>query len=197
MPSILSALKALGGNTNMSYVNYVDIKENGKEFIRKDMWDVEMTSKPQSVYYPGDPIFKARCSAVEPSISAEVSGIEQTIRGYTIKQKTSRNTSGSVTLTFIDREDQAIAVMVDDWKNKISDPDNKYSFRKQDTIADIKHTIFNSSRIPIRTLQYLTCQPNSAEMPEGGSSEAEQSESNSEISLVLDFEHYKRIFENI
>jgi len=197
MPSFISVIQALAGNTQMNYVNYESINDNQKEFIRPDLWDVEMTSKPAAVYYPGDPIFKARLTAFAPSISGTVSGISQVIRGYTIMQKTSKTTSGTISMTFVDREDQAITVFCDDWLQKISDRDKKYSFRKEDTICQLKHTIFNTSRIPIRTMEFYTCQPNSAELPEGGTSDVEVSATLSEIPLTLDFEHYTRTFNNL
>jgi hypothetical protein len=197
MPSFLSAIQALAGNSNMENVNYIDISENHKEFIRKDTWELNFTKKPAAVYYPGDEIVKSRCTTVSPSLPTSIAGIQHNIRGFQINQKTSRNTAGTVNLTFVDREDQAITVMCDDWRNKISDNDNKYSFRKEDTIADLRYSMMNSSRFGIRDIIMLTCQPNDIGLQEEGDSEPEQSSSNSEVTLGLDFEHSKRIYNNL
>jgi hypothetical protein len=40
MPNFLSVIDALDGNDLMSQVNYVSVKDNNKEFIRPDMWEM-------------------------------------------------------------------------------------------------------------------------------------------------------------
>jgi hypothetical protein len=197
MPDFISALEALSQNPYMSEVNYVSLNENQREFIRPDMWEATFATVPLAVYFPGHDIIKKRLTGIQPSIPTSVSGIQQIIRGYIINQKTSQNTSGTVNLVFTDREDQSITAFCNDWRNKISDPDNKYSFRKEVTIADVEHKILNTSRVPLRTLLYKTCQPNDIALNEEGTSDVEVTSSLSEVTLGLDFEHFKRIFHNI
>lgn len=193
MPTFLSVIDALSGNTMMSEVNYVSVRDNHREFILPNMWEVSWITRPAAVYYPGDEIFRARLNAIAPSIPTGITGIQQVIRGYTKNQKTSVSTNGTVTLTFIDKEDQSMTMFCDDWKNKISDPDTKYSFRTEDTMADIKHLILNTGRIPIRKLEYLGCQPSEVPLNEEGTGEAEISSHLGEIPLNLDFEHFTRV----
>lgn len=197
MPSFIKALQVLGDNTEMGYVNYQNIAQNHKEFLLPSNWDLYFTKKPAAVYFPGDDIIRARCATVEPSVQDAISGVEHTVRGYTIKQKTSTNTSGTCTINFIDREDQAIVAFVTNWRECISDPETKFSFRTEDTYADIQYRLFNTSRIAVRQLRMLKCQPSDATLPESSISDAEVSSTLAEIPLALDFDHYSRKLLNV
>lgn len=197
MPSFITVADALQGNDALKNVNYIDINESQREFIRKDTWEVKWIQPPRAVYFPGQAMMNARCTSYSSSISTSLSGISETIRGYKLNQKTTRDTSGSLTLEFVDKEDQAISIFAEDWANKISDAETKYSFRKEDTVAKIHIPIFNTSRIVIRELQFYACQPSDTGIKEEGSSEVEQSDHLGKVSMSLDFEHYKRIFRNI
>mgnify|MGYP003459781054 FL=1 len=90
---------------------------------------------------------------------------------YVIFQRTGQSTSGQITLQFTDREDQAISYFVDDWKQKIADRDTKYSFRKDDLVADGQLVITNSSRIKVRTLNFYNLIIRDAGLDENGSAE--------------------------
>ena len=114
---------------------------------------------------------------------------------YVVIQKTGQNTSGTISLQFTDREDQAISYFVDDWRQKIADRDCKYSFRKEDLVCDAKLEIFNSSRVPVRTLKFYNCIIQDAQLDENGA--AEDGSDRADVPLNLQFEHYERIFENL
>lgn len=180
----------------MSFINYNNYKDDNKEFLRGDMWEFEFINAPKIVYFPGSDIFKKRLNQVNVGIDTSVNGFEKRMRGnYTIFQKTGQNTAGSLTLGFVDREDQSITYFFDDWRQKIADRDTKYSFRKDDLVADCQLILLNSSRLPVRTLKFYNCIIQDAPMDENGI--AEDGSDRADIQLTMNFEHYERIFNNI
>lgn len=181
----------------MSFIDYWNVaKDDNKEFLRGDMWEFSFINAPKIVYYPGDDLFKKRLTQVNVGIDTSVNGIEKRVRGnYTVFQKTGQNTAGSLTLGFVDREDQALLYFFDDWRQKIADRDCKYSFRKDDLVADCQMVLTNSSRIAVRTLKFYNCIIQDAPMDENGV--AEDGTDRSDLQLTMNFEHYERIFNNI
>lgn len=185
------------GKGYMSFVDYeTSYREDNKEFLRGDMWQFEITEPPKIVYFPGNEIFFRRLNNVNISVSGTVNGFEKRMRGnFTIIQKTGQDTSGSLTLSFVDREDQAISYFVDDWKQKCCDRDTKYSFRKDDLVCDCNMTLLNSGRQPVRTLKFWNCIIEDATLDESGT-ESDGSD-RSDIQLSMRFEHYSRDFDNL
>ena len=195
MASVSQLVRDSGG-----YLNFIDYsksyKDNNKEFLRGDMWEFTFTNPPKIVYYPGDDIFKTRLNQINLGLDTSVSGFEKRMRGnFVIFQRTGQSTSGQISLQFTDREDQAISYLVDDWKMKIADRDTKYSFRKDDLVADGELSILNSSRIKVRTLKFYNLIIRDAGLDENGT--AEDGVDRSEITLSMDFEHYERTFDNL
>lgn len=185
------------GNGYMNYVDYMNsYREDNKEFLTEDKWHFEFINAPKIVYFPGSDLFNRRLQNVNVSVSGSVNGFEKRMRGnFTIIQKTGQDTSGSLSLGFIDREDQAISYFVDDWKQKIADRDTKYSFRKDDLVADCRLILLNSGRQPVRTLTFWNCIIDDASLDENGV-ESDGSD-RSDIQLSMRFEHYSRDFDNL
>lgn len=186
-----------GGDGYMKFIDYTSTyKDNNKEFLRGDMWEFSIFNAPKIVYYPGDQIFKARLNQVSVGIDTSVNGFEKRMRGnYTIFQQTGQNTAGTLTLGFVDKEDQALTYFFDDWRQKIADRDTKYSFRKDDLVADCRLVLTNSSRIAVRTLEFYNCIIQDAPIDENGV--AEDGSDRADVQLSLKFEHYSRTFNNI
>lgn len=181
----------------MDFINYLDTyREDNKEFLRGDMWQLNITP-PKIVYFPGKKIINARLNSVNVSIDSGVNGFEKRMRGnYVIYQKTGQNTSGTLSLGFVDREDQAITYFVDDWKQKISDRNTKFSFRKDDLVCPLIELIFtNATRLSVRRLLFYNCIIADAPLDENGV--AEDGTDRSDIQLVMQFEHYERKFDNL
>lgn len=171
-------------------------KDNNKEFLRGDMWELKFLNAPKIVYYPGDEIINARLNSVNVGIDYSVGGIEKRMRNdYVLYQQTSQVTSGTLTLSFVDREDQAITYFIDDWRQKIADRDTKYSFRKDDLVCDIQLFLTNSSRIDVRTLTFYNCIITDGTVDESGSQDS--GSDRADINLSLKFEHYAREFNNL
>ena len=138
----------------------------------------------------------SRLNNVNIAVDSSVSGFEKRMRGnYTLIQKTGQNTSGSLSLSFVDREDQAISYFVDDWKQKVSDRDTKYSFRKDDLVCKCTMTLANSGRMAVRTLTFYNCIIQDAPLDENGV-DADGSD-RSDVQLSLQFEHYERSWDNL
>ena len=110
-------------------------------------------------------------------------------------QQTSQVTSGTLTLSFVDREDQAITYFIDDWRQKIADRDTKYSFRKDDLVCDIQLFLTNSSRIDVRTLTVYNCIITSGDINESG--DLDSTSDRADVNLSLKWEHYSREFNNL
>ena len=70
---------------------------------------------------------------------------------------------------------------------KINKRDTKYSFRKDDLVADGQLVITNSSRVKVRTLNFYNLIIRDAGLDENGT--AEDGSDRSEIALTMDFEH--------
>lgn len=181
----------------MKFIDYTSTyRDNNKEFLRGDMWQFDFITWPKIVYSPGNTIFHARLNSVQVGIDSSVSGFEKRMRGnYVIRQQTGQNTSGTLTLSFVDREDQAISYFVDDWKQKIADRDTKYSFRKDDVVADCKLVLTNSSRLAVRSLNFYNCIIQDAALDESGVDS--DGTDRSDIQLSMAFEHYDRNFDNL
>lgn len=175
----------------LDFLNYDKMRENGREFLRKDHWEASFITTPGVVYVPPQGLLNLRVTSFTTAIDSEISGIEADLRGYNVKQKGKVKTSGSITLTMIDREDQSLAYMKDSWAEAICGRDTMFSNAKSDLVADIKLTMYNSSRIPVRTLTFYSCQPNENELNEVDFAD-DASANLGELSLTLDFEHYRR-----
>lgn len=185
---------------NKGYMDFIDYtntyRDDNKEFLRGDMWELKWTP-PAIVYWPGDAIINARLNSVNVQLNYSVSGIQKRMRGnFTIYQQTGQETSGMLSLSFVDKEDQAISYFVTDWRNRIADPDTKFSFRKDDLVApQIELIITNSSRISVRKLIFYNCVIADAPLDENGV-DVDGSD-RADIQLSMYFEHHQRIWDNI
>jgi hypothetical protein len=192
----MDTAELLNQNDGLNYINYETLSEEHKEFLRSDLWDLEIVSAPPAVYFPGNAMLKARTRGVTPSFGAGLTEIQAIIRHFKIRQTViSGTTEGTINVEYTDREDQAISYFVDDWRQKIADRDTKYSFRKEDIVADARLVILNSSRIPVRTLEFYNCVIQDAGLDENGT--AEDGADRSDVPLSLRFEHYRRVFDNL
>lgn len=184
------------GSQYMKKLNYFDIRESNKEFLRGDLWEFRFTTPPTAVYYPGNDIIQTRLTQVNPGIDYSSNGIEKQLRNnFMIYQQTSQITYGTLSLTFVDREDQAIKYFIDDWRNKIAERDSKYSLRKEDLVAECEMLILNSSRIPVGTLKFYNCQIMEGTFDENGN--PDDTSDRADITMSMKFEHYERIFDNL
>ncbi len=186
-----------GSNGHQSFIDYQQTyKDDNKEFLRGDMWEWKFTNAPKIVYYPGDKIINARLVAVNVGTDSSIISFDKRFRNeYVIRQDTGVNTSGTITLSMIDKEDQALSYFFDDWHQKIADRDTKYSFRKDDLVADGQLILTNSSRIAVRTLNFYNLHLQDSPLDENGTTESGTDRADIQVSLF--FEHYDRTFNNL
>ena len=184
----MATVKELVRSSNglMNFIDYEGTyRDDNKEFLRGDLWEFSMFNAPKIVYYPGDTIMNARLNQINVAIDSSVNGFEKRMRGnYVIRQQTGQQTSGQLTLGFIDKEDQAISYFVDDWRQKVADRDTKYSFRKDDLVC-----------LSVRELIFYNCIIMDAPLDENGV--AEDGTDRADVQLSLFFEHYSREFTNL
>jgi len=155
----LEAKELLLQNDQLNYINYDTLSQERKEFLRSDLWDFEWTKPCNAVYFPGNAFVKARTKSVNPSLNSSITQLTATIRNFNIYQSVySGTTEGTISIEYQDFEDQSIMAWLDDWREKLGDRENRYTFRKEDTCAEAKLTMFNSSRKPIRIYTLRTIQ---------------------------------------
>lgn len=195
MATVSSLVRSSNGR--MSFIDYTNTyRDNNKEFLRGDLWEFRFINPPKIVYYPGDDLINARLNQVNVGIDSSVMGFDKQMRGgWSIHQSTSQRMSGTLTLGFVDREDQAITYFATDWRNKIADPETMYSFRKDDVVADAQLIITNSGRIDVRVLNFYNLSLTDAPLDENGAPEA--GTDRSDIQMSFQFEHYSREFKNL
>ena len=91
--------------------------------------------------------------------------------------------------------DQGITYWFEDWKNKCSDRETAYSFRKDDLVGDCELIITNSSRVGVRKLTFYNVIIQDATWSENG--ELEDATDRADLQAVLNFEHMSREWLNI
>jgi hypothetical protein len=177
-------------NGYMGYIEYQNLSGQGKEILWDATWDIDIPIPPRAVPWPGLDLLKTRLISMDFDINKDLAGtIDVNIRGFHVIQHAGFESNGSITLNFIDFEDQiiyglAMAFMQIGGANRY-----KYFVRKEDMIIPELHIYFlNSSRLPVRKITLYTLVFKSYEasyatttMPEGG---------RGEITMSFDFEHH-------
>jgi hypothetical protein len=186
-------LKTVSGveSEYMKHLKYHTLVETNKEFLRGDLWEFTFTNPPNVVYYPGDDIIQTRLVQSSIGTDTSVTGFEKHLRNsYIIYQQTGQQTAGQINLAFVDREDQAITYFIDDWKQKIANRDNKFSFRKEDLVAQCEICFLNTSRVPVRKMIFYNTIIQDGSYSNDG--QAEDSTDRADVQLSLKFEHFFR-----
>lgn len=156
----LDAKQLLLQNDGLNYINYETLSQEHREFLRSDTWDFYFTQAANAVYFPGNALLRARTMSVNPQFNFAMGQMTAIIRQFQLNQSTiSGTTAGSISIDYMDFEDQAINAWLLDWRNKCGDMENRYTFRKEDTVSEGRLTIYNSSRKPIRIYNLHTMQP--------------------------------------
>ena len=192
MATVAEMVRSADYGGRMKFIDYKNTyRDSNREFLRTDMWEWKWLNPPKIVYYPGDELINARLNSVQVGIDYSVTGITKMMRGnWRIEQRTGQSTSGSVNLGFVDREDSSITYFVTDWRNRISDPEVRYSFRKDDLVSDADLYITNAQRVDVKVIHFYNLQFQDAPIDESGS--ADDSGDRADVSLSLSFEHYER-----
>lgn len=194
----LDAKEMILQNDGLNYINYDTLSEEHKEFLRSDTWDFQFTAAANAVYFPGNALLRARTQAVNPQFPVGLGQMTAVIRQFTIQQTTiSGTTAGTIGIDYNDREDQAIIAWLDDWRDKCGDREHRYTFRKEDTIANGRLTIYNSSRKPLRIYSVLTMQPTDVGNGLNPSLTSDDPQNVGQVSATFAFEHFRLDWRNI
>lgn len=181
----------------MGYIEYKNLSGSGKEILWDATWDIDIPVPPRAVPWPGLDLIKSRLINIDFDVPKELTGtIDVNIRGFHIIQHAGYESNGSITLNFVDFEDQiiyglAMAFMQIGGANKY-----KYFVRKEDfIIPEMRIYFLNSSRLPVRLITLYTLVFRSYEssyatptVPENG---------RDQVSLNFDFEHHEITLLNV
>lgn len=174
----------------LEHRDYKQIAEQNLEHIRNDIWDVEITKWPTAVYNPGYDLIKRRLQTVDPGTDANFVLIEKQILGHTVNSPGGRPGGPvDVTLTFNDREDQAISYMVNDYLNQSGDPDTGFGRHKSELLMEFNLVFYNTLLKPVRKIEYYTGLLGGQNIPD---QVGEHGGDNSAVTLTIKFEHHKR-----
>lgn len=176
----------------LNFWEYEKIAENGREFLRNDLWDITLIRPPNGVYTPPNMIMNIRITDVNTGIDTTINKIEADIRNYNIQQATTVKTNGELTFTIMDREDMTMGHWIEDWSQAIVDRDTMTSGRKEDTSCDwlIRH--YNTNRVIIKELLFLDCQPTTNDQGEATYASG-TGDNMGELQLAFFYQHYKRL----
>lgn len=141
----------------MGFVQYERLNGNNRDFLWTHMWDIEIPTPPRVVAWPGIDIIRHRLQEVSLEISQEAMATQEIeIRGFKLIQSGGYDSSGSITLRFIDFEDQFIFHMYQDFMQAIGANRFKFHFRKEDFMIPIINIYFlNATRQPVRRYSLL------------------------------------------
>lgn len=181
-------------NDMLNYLTYENINEENRELIQTNNWDFEFITRPAAVFFPGNEIIKRRLTSVSLNAGGAVGNIETKIRGFQIYQAAGVTSNGSVSLTLVDKEDQAISIFLNSWQQAITNMDNKFQYRKEDTVCTCRLIQLNTSRIPIAKWTLKNCQPTQTVIQRQFTDEPQNG---GEMTLELNFEHMVLDWKNI
>lgn len=172
----------------LSHRNYKRVAENNLEFIRGDIWDVDIPEGgwPTAVYNPGIDVFLERLRSISLSMNNGTNSIDKTIFSAKIHQNAGRaNQDGSATFSFIDKEDQAMSFMLNDWLNQIGDPENGFGRHKKELILNCTVNIYNTL---LQRIRYYDCRVGILTNAGIQDSPTEKGGDLSEVSMSMNFE---------
>jgi len=176
----------------LEHRNYYQVAESNLEFIRSDIWDIEIGTNdwPLAVYNPGIEIFKKRLKTINISLQNSATIIDKQIFAQTIQQNAGRDIqSGSVTFNFIDKEDQAITFMLNDWLNQIGDPQTGFGRHKKELIFNFKINFYNTL---LQKYRYYNCVAGLLESVDIPDNAEEKGSDNSEVNMTIKCELIER-----
>ena len=188
----------IGQNDDLDFMDYSNIRQEGKEFLLNVFWRFSFIHPPSAVYYPGEDLVNIRLRSTAPQIPLGITDLSVVLRQFTSAQTVaSGTTSGTVTLSMTDFEDQPLLAWFFDWRDKLGSYKHRFIFRKEDTTAEGKLVMYNTSRKPIREYRLYSLQPTdigNGLNPTFGSGDPEQV---GDFDVTLRFEHIDLIWRNI
>jgi hypothetical protein len=161
----------MAGTINYDFLNWEKMAQINDEKIRADLWKLEFTRKPAGIPFPPDDYLQARMLNYQFSPNGEEpSVVPTTIRGFTVLQSTPQgDTSASLSISFEDFSDQSLTYCFSEWKRGMGDYQTKMSLPRAALDCDIRITITDVNKVPIRTIDLYRCLPQFQPFDEHGS----------------------------
>ena len=148
----------------MDQVNYNAVKHENLEVLTSFDWEIEITQKPNAVFWPDDTEWKSRLKSIQFSYDLGNQPISVELRGgYKVRQpgQTKVPSDVAVTIEMQDFEDQLLAAWLLDWVLKCQSITTRRSLHKKDLICpQINVYRLNSSRTPVKQWTMYNCLPN-------------------------------------
>ena len=175
-------------------INYRKVSESNKDFRLADYWLIEINT-PKEVYFPGNDLIQIRTTSFSTGITDDPHILDKVIRGFTVKQGARPDsTAGQMQITMIDRVDQTLSYWIDSWKQALGNRDELSGIAKELYVSPIiTATYFNINEVKIRTIEFYQCMIGQGQLQEDG---AESPELEENLNISIDYEHFKRTFEN-
>lgn len=173
----------------LTHRNYLQAAQSNLELIRGDLWDFEFSVEsdwPKAVYFPGEQIWKTRLKTATINMANSAEVLSKEIFVTKINQNAGRDIqTGSVSFSFIDREDQAITYMANDWLNQIGDPYTGFGRHKSELMFNTNCIFYDTLLVAKRRIKCDAGFLNSADIPE---TPGEKGSDLSEVSITVDFQ---------
>jgi len=139
----------------LQHRNYFQVAEGNLEFIRGDIWDINLPDSawPLAVYNPGIDLIKKRLKQISITMNNGTGEITKSIfNQFEIRQNAGRDAqTADTTWSFIDKEDQAITFMLNDWLNMIGDPVTGFGRHKKELMfSNMQINVYNTLLQKIR-----------------------------------------------
>ncbi|MCQ2209217.1 MAG: hypothetical protein MJZ34_02885 [Paludibacteraceae bacterium] len=151
----------LSNNDMLNYLSYTNMIDGTRELLTSDKWDWEILEPPSAVYYPGMDFIKRRVSEITfPADAFNHTAIDTpTIRGFQVPAQPGQIPlkNQSVTIKFVDYEDQTMYVWLTDWAFKCCDPITQKSYRASDLRCRNKYWRLNALNKPVRSWVHEHC----------------------------------------
>jgi hypothetical protein len=201
--SVISLANEAAENMNdFSFMRWNRYAENNKEFKRPDLWTLKTLVPAPAIYYPGDDIVNARMSGCNVNRNSWNLKTSQPgdIRGYkpiAAQPNGFVDMSGSVTVTFADKQDYAIELWIKSTRDLISHPVTRFSYPVELLMSQLELSYYNTVQQKVKVLSLLNCVPQSATVGEEDPAEGDVTPATTGYSIVWAFPWHKENYYNV
>ena len=162
---------AANGSNDFAQMRWSKYMDNNKEFKRPDLWTIKMLSPAPAIYYPGDEVINARldtCKVTRTSWDYKM-GDSPTIRGYKPlggQPSGFADMSGSVSMSFVDKQDYAIELWIKSTRDLISHPETRFSYPIELLMSQVELSYHNTVQKRVKVHTFFNCVPTSGTVAE-------------------------------
>lgn len=158
------AQNAAQNMNDFAFMRWNKYMENNKEFKRPDLWTVKFLTPAPAIYYPGDDIVNARLNDVSVTRNSWPfkSGQPSQVRGYYplgAQPNGFVDMSGSVQLSFVDKQDYAIELWIKDTRDLISHPETRFSYPVELLMSQMEVAFYNTVQQRVKVWSLYNCVP--------------------------------------